>query len=123
MKKAQGQTGCSRAYRRYMIKEGVYVAFPGKSNQCSLLDISLGGIAFQCRYKGEIPCNVNRIDIVVDGDVFLEEILFANISDSCQVDSNYKPIRRRSGRFESLAPHQQIGLQQLIEQFSLKEIS
>lgn len=117
MQKTQKQTD-DRADRRYMVREGVFIAIPGKPQQCAMLDISMSGVAFQCRYKGEIPCNVDRVDIVVDGDVVLSGMPYNNVSDCCRVDSNYQPIRRRSGRFENLEPHQQNGLRNLIDQYA-----
>ncbi len=92
-----------RQHARYRLDRSGYVVVSNRCIKCSILDISMGGVSFQCRFKGEVPDKVKEVDIVVEDDGFrLERIPYRNISDCFRVDGGFTPIRRKSGQFLDL---------------------
>lgn len=114
-----------RKHKRYQVQEGLTVAidpesFPGDQ----IVNIGLGGFTFNWVDRGQpLPAKF-KIDLLLDGKLYLEKLKVKLVSNIEVGDISYssKNIRRISVQFLSLTPSQEFDLKALIKSHGIAEI-
>jgi len=114
-----------RKHKRYQVLEGLTVAidpesFPGDQ----IVNIGLGGFTFNWVDRGQPLFDRFKIDLFLDGKLFLEKLKVKLVSNIEVGDISYssKNIRRISVQFLSLTPVQEFDLKALIKSRGIDEI-
>ena len=114
-----------RKHKRHHVQEGLTVAidpesFPGDQ----IVDIGLGGLTFNWVDRGQTLLDKFKIDLFLDGKLYLEKLKVKLVSNTEVGDISYssKNIRRISVQFLSLTPVQEFDLKALIKSHGLEEI-
>ena len=114
-----------RKHKRYHVQEGLTVAidpesFPGDQ----IVNIGLGGLTFNWVDRGQLLSDRFKIDLFLDGKLYLEKLKVKLVSNIEAGDISYssKNIRRISVQFLSLTPVQEFDLKALIKSHGREEI-
>ena len=114
-----------RKHKRYQVEEGLTVAidpesFPGDQ----IVNIGLGGLTFNWVDRGQPLSDRFKIDLFLDGKLYLEKLKVKLVSNIEVGDISYssKNIRRISVQFLSLTPIQEFDLKALIKSHGIEEI-
>ena len=114
-----------RKHKRYYVQEGLTVAidpesFPGDQ----IVNIGLGGLTFNWVDRGQLLSDRFKIDLFLDGKLYLEKLKVKLVSNIEAGDISYssKNIRRISVQFLSLTPVQEFDLKALIKSHGIEEI-
>lgn len=114
-----------RKHKRFRVQEGLTAvidpeSFPGDQ----ILDIGLGGLTFNWVDRGQPLQGRFKIDLFLDGKLYLEKLKVKLVSNIEVGDISYssKNIRRISVQFLSLTPIQEFDLKALIKSHGIEEI-
>ena len=113
-----------RKYKRYEAQEGLTVAIAGSFPGDQIVNIGLGGLTFNWVDRGQPLLGKFKIDLLLDGKLYLEKLNVKLVSNIEVGDISYssKNIRRISVQFLSLTPLQEFDLKALIKSHGLEEI-
>jgi hypothetical protein len=114
-----------RKYKRYEAQEGLTVVIdPGSFPRDQIVNIGLGGLTFNWVDRGHPLSDRFKIDLFLDGKLYLEKLKVKLVSNIEVGDISYssKNIRRISVQFLSLTPVQEFDLKALIKSHGIEEI-
>lgn len=114
-----------RKYRRYRIAEGLTAVIDsGLPPGDQVVDIGLGGLTFNWVKRGNPLPGQCRIDLFLEGRLYLEKLKVNLVSNIEVGDISYssKNIRRISLQFLSLTPVQEFDLKALIKSHGVEEV-
>jgi len=114
-----------RKHKRYQVREGLTVAIdPEPSPGDQIVNIGLGGLTFNWVDRGRPLSDRFRIDLFLDGKLFLEKLKVKLISNTETGDISYssKNVRRISVQFLSMTLVQEFDLKSLIKSHGIHEI-
>lgn len=114
-----------RKHKRYQVQEGLTVAIdPEPFPEDQIVDIGMGGLTFNWVDRVQ-PLPVRfKIDLFMDGKLYLEKLKVKLISNIEFGDISYssRNVRRISVQFLSPTPLQELNLKALIKSHGLEEI-
>lgn len=116
----------NRNHKRFRPTEAVFVMLkPSHTHVGRLIDISMGGLAFDYLVDGVLPKPPAELEIFVKGGAFRMngipcEAIWANTTDEGRVTSIRK--RKCGVRFGKLTDHQKAKLKELIETYTTGEV-
>jgi len=114
-----------RKYKRYEAKEGLTVSIdPESFPRDQIVNIGLGGFTFNWVDRGHPLPNRFKINVFLDGKLYLEKVKVKLVSNIEVGDISYssKNIRRISVQFLILTPVQEFDLKALIKSHGRDEI-
>jgi hypothetical protein len=118
-----------RRHKRFQAYDGTFAVLRSEhqfSKLCHIIDISKGGLAFQCPINQNENFNTfDELDIFISGDgLVLSSIPFHPISDVNLSDTpleNIATSKRFGFRFGDLSPEKQSRLDQFIQNHTAEE--
>ncbi len=111
-----------RKDERFKIHDGVIVVVdPNSEKKDKIIDISLGGLAFSYKNRGEEFDEEFEVDIYVDNEIYLKKLKVKLISDIeiGEVPFESANVRRLSGQFMWLTPVQKSDLNSLFKKYGI----
>ena len=114
-----------RKYKRYRAQEGLTVSIdPESFPRDQIVNIGLGGFTFNWVDRGYPLPNRFKINVFLDGKLYLEKVKVKLVSNIEVGDISYssKNIRRISVQFLTLTPVQEFDLKALIKSHGREEI-
>jgi hypothetical protein len=115
-----------RKHKRFRARDGAFVAIkPSETHVGRLVDVSVGGLAFDYVIGQELPRPPTELEIFVKGGTFrLSSIpckaIWVKTSGQARVTSINK--RRCGVRFGELTDHQKVKLKEFIETQTIGEV-
>lgn len=125
--KSRGAPAERRRHKRFLVPNGTLAVF-GRSHPIvgSLVDISMGGLAFRYVTEKELPKEASEIDILLaDGLSHLYGLPCETVYDIETVNKKRLAImteRRRGLKFGKLSPNQKLHLEYFIKHHTTDEL-
>jgi hypothetical protein len=116
----------NRNHKRFRARKGVFVILkPSHSHAGRLIDISMGGLGFDCVVDSVLPKKPAEFEIFVKSGAFRMsgvpcEAIWAKTTD----EGRFTSIRKRKigVRFRKLTEHQKAKLKTFIETYTVGEV-
>ena len=115
-----------RKHKRFRVRAGAFVILkpcPPGTGACRLIDISMGGLTFDCFISQELPIEATEVDIfLTDSHLDVPNVPCRSIWNLTMYESPPASIyRRRCGvEFGELTPDQKSRLEYFIEKHSTR---
>jgi hypothetical protein len=115
-----------RKHKRMEVKDGAFVLLgPHSTKLGRIIDIGMGGLSFSHMASERPSSGLFELDIfIIDGDFYLERVLFEATSDFKTYENPFSSITmRRSGvRFGELGHNQVSQLEHFIQNYTIGEV-
>ena len=115
-----------RKHKRMEVKDGAFVLLgPHSTKLGRIIDIGMGGLSFSHMASERPSIGLFELDIfIIDGDFYLERVLFEATSDFKTYENPFSSITmRRSGvRFGELGHNQVSQLEHFIQNYTIGEV-
>lgn len=114
-----------RKHKRYKINQGAFATIPSLFIIGQIINISKGGLAFNCKSSGKHNYNVAEMDIFTDNtDFYLSEVPFRTVSD-IEIDSqgpfSALKMRKLGGQFMAMTQNKISLLEEFIQKYTINE--
>ncbi len=118
-----------RKHKRFRVKANAFVMLkpcPPGTGACRLIDISVGGLSFDCFISQELPIEATEVDIfLTDSHFHVPNVPCRSIWNLTMYEGpSASRYRRRCGvEFGALTPQQKTQLEYFIHNYTIREAS